>query len=114
MAVKVRYFREASARCKLVDWGNGRATVSDLYATERRQGHARALLTHICEWADRKGTTLIITAGPYGDDPKPTVEELLVFYESLGFEQLIKGSKVHTYMERKPRKINTAYNEKKE
>lgn len=114
MGVKSHRYDLASASCVMVDWGNGRATIRNLYAEERRKGHARDLLASLCAAADLAGTTLLLRAGPYGDDPKPTTEQLIEFYTSLGFEQVIPGSHVHTYMERRPREKNTYCNEKKE
>lgn len=99
----VREYSLASASCRMVDWGNGRATISNLRSEERRKGHARELLQNICAAADLAGTTLILTAGSYGDDPKMTNAQLVDFYKTLGFKQTIPGSQIYLSMERKPR-----------
>jgi len=100
-----------SASVKVVDWGNGRNTLSNLHSIDRRKGHARALLEMICQKADEADQTLILEARQYGHPIGPDNATLVAFYESLGFELVAPENKHYLYMERAPRMNYESYSE---
>ena len=62
--------------------------VANLYAQERRQGHAKELMQQVCEKADAQSVTLQLDARQYGHPLGMNTGELILFYESFGFEHV--------------------------
>lgn len=80
--------RLESALCTVHHWGNGTATITRLWAKQRRRGHATRLMEHICEWADQNEIVLFLEVGRYGHPIGPDNEILEAFYKSFGFRDI--------------------------
>lgn len=80
--------------------------VSNLYAEERRQGHARILMQEVIHQADAKGVTLQLDARAYGHPYGMSTGALIIFYEEFGFYRLAAIGK--HLMERKPKEMEVS------
>jgi GNAT superfamily N-acetyltransferase len=94
-------FEHESASCKVVLWEDGTASLSDVYAKTRRQGHATELLNTVMRWVDDRGLILKTVAQAHGTDPKLSSTQLVEFYKKFGFVPLTDATDF-IYMERQP------------
>lgn len=96
-------FTHLSATCNVTIWNDGTdsASVSDVFSTEKRQGHATKLLEEVIAYADKEQLILKTAAEPYGEEPHIPIENLTEFYLSFGF--IVLGDDPEfVYMERIP------------
>ncbi|QAY17070.1 acetyltransferase [Streptomyces phage FrodoSwaggins] len=98
---EVLELKRDSASLTLTLWGDGSASISDVYSVERRQGHASKLLDQVTWFADRHGMTLKTAAEAYGTGPRMTTSQLVKFYEKFGFV-VLGDDPDYVYMERSP------------
>ena len=99
---KVRYESASAVVCIFTSsTSNGEkiAEVSDVWAGEKRKGHATEVMRKICEMADAMGLTLLLS--PRSEDLVygPTQDKLESWYESFGFIMFADNPKS---MARKP------------
>ena len=95
----ILYFAEGSATARLTLWGDGTATVSDLYSRDRRKGHATRLVAEICDNADQSGLSLLLEVANSEDMFALSQPALIKWYETFGFKIV---SKYPVFMQRKP------------
>ena len=84
----ILYFAEGSATARLTLWGDGTATVSDLYSRDRRKGHATRLVAEICDYADQSGLSLLLEVANSEDMFALSQPALIKWYETFGFTVL--------------------------
>lgn len=101
--IEIVDFEHESATCKVVVWEDGTASLCDVYATERHQGHATELLNKVMRWVDDRGMLLKTAAEAHGDGPKLTNPQLVEFYKKFGFVPLAVDVTNFVYMERQPK-----------
>lgn len=78
--------RHGSASAKIHDWGNGRASLSNVYSRTRRRGDGSKLMRKVVKFADKNELTLTTSAEPYG--PHTSIDDawwLVEFYKKFGF-----------------------------
>jgi hypothetical protein len=75
--------------------------ITHVNASERRSGHATALMYTVVAEADLSGLVLILKAEPFGDGM--TQEQLLKFYGKFGFEVI--QTEPCVLMQRAPQKL---------
>lgn len=95
-------FEHESATCQIVEWDDGTLSLSNVYSTVRRQGHATKLLTKVMLWVDEQGKLLKTAAEAHGPGDKMTTAQLVEYYKKFGFESLTNATN-YVYMERKPK-----------
>lgn len=96
-------FNHKSATCMIIDWLDGTATLSDVYAVDRRKGHATELLNTVMRWADERGLVLKTAAAAHGEGDRMSTLQLVEFYSKFGFARTENIEDDYIYMER-PRK----------
>lgn len=107
LAVKVA---SASAEIRHTN-GDPFYRVTSVRSAHPGQGHATALMIHICNWADERGFELWLEAQRNGNpDGTLTNKELERFYSKFGFKVVPNGAKP-AQMLRAARKKNNAYSE---
>lgn len=84
MAAVVRFTHE-SASAKLIVWDMNHATISNLYSTKPRRGHATELMKMIVSHAELSGLDLLLEARQYGNPHGMTNAQLKQFYAKFGF-----------------------------
>jgi len=75
--------------------------LANLYAEERKQGHARELMTEVITKADAQGIVLQLDARAYGHPSGMGNGDLILFYESFGFRK-VESDITKNLMERQP------------
>ncbi|ASR80293.1 acetyltransferase [Arthrobacter phage JEGGS] len=85
---KTIIIKHESASLQLHDFGNGMASVSHVFAKERRKGHASALMEKLVEYADDHNLVLNLEVRRYGHPIGPDNEILKSFYSKYGFVQV--------------------------
>jgi len=76
-----------TASCRLVDWEDGRVTLSSLHSEERNQGHATVLMQQMVDYFDNQNLTALLDAKPYGKRKDGlSTAQLITFYEKFGFK----------------------------
>lgn len=105
-------FFHMGASCTVVHEGD-QGKLIRVYSKTRGQGHATALLTSVCEWADENGINLNLIAMGYGGPVQTMLDpmQLRAFYEKFGFVAL-DAYPVGARMVRSPRRKNTSYDER--
>ena len=105
-------FFHNGASCTVVHEGEHGKLIR-VYSKIRGQGHATALLTKVCEWADENGVYLNLIAMGYGGPVQTMLDprQLRSFYEKFGFVAL-DAYPVGPRMARTPRRKNTSYDER--
>lgn len=100
--VQEKYFSYEAASAELYIWDKNQATLSALYCYDRGKGYAKAVMSQICEFADKQKLKLLLSVSPYGHI-RPRLEEtdLIEFYRKFGF--VVKEDIHWTDMERQPR-----------
>lgn len=96
-------FEHESASCKVVFWGDGTASLSDVYAKVRRQGHTTELLNKVMHFVDKRGLLLKTVAEAHGAEPKMSTPQLIEFYKKFGFVPKVTEATQYIYMERQPK-----------
>ena len=81
----VLYFANGSATAQLTLWGDGTATLSDLFSRDRRKGHATRLLLEICEYADKFGLSVLLEVANAEDIFALSQPALTKWYQTFGF-----------------------------
>jgi len=90
-----------SATCKLIDWGDGTATLVGLHSEKRNEGHATTLMQQMCDYFDNQNITVIADVNPFGKRKDGlTMQQLVKFYEKFGFK--VVGNVKTVLMERIP------------
>lgn len=79
------WLKYESASVKLIHWQEQMVTITNLFAKERRKGHATELMKMVCNIADDKGYIMQLVPGQYGHPIGPGNDVLIKFYESFGF-----------------------------
>jgi len=79
--------RYRSASAQVHDWGNGKASVSNVYSPTRRRGAGTKLMQKVVKFADIKGLILTTSAEPYGPHAsEKDIPWLVEFYKKFGFK----------------------------
>lgn len=105
MKIEIKMWEYKSATAKMTIWDKESATIADLFARERQQGHATKLMEAICTYADENNIDILLTAKRYGHPIGPTTLRLVKFYEKFGFEVLGRDRSA-AIMERKSQKLH--------
>lgn len=95
-------FKHISATCILVVWGDGKASLGDVYSADKGKGHATQMLNEVIRYADEKKLTIVSAAEPYGEEPRLNLPQLIRFYEKFGFV-FMDNNPISPYMERAPK-----------
>ena len=90
-----------SASCTVALWGDGTASISNVYSEQKRKGHARELMNKVMAYADKEHLLLKTAAEPYGEEPRIPIEKLTEFYVSFGFT-VLGDDPEYVFMEREP------------
>ncbi|QDH47949.1 acetyltransferase [Arthrobacter phage Xenomorph] len=91
---KTIVIKHESASLQLHDFGNGMASISHVFAKERRKGHASALMEKLVEYADDHNLVLNLEVRRYGHPIGPGNLELEAFYRKFGFIRVLKNSNI--------------------
>ncbi|ASR80098.1 acetyltransferase [Arthrobacter phage Correa] len=97
---KTIIIKHESASLQLHDFGNGMASVSHVFAKERRKGHASALMEKLIEYADDHNLVLNLEVRRYGHPIGPDNEVLKTFYSKYGFVKTPFVNREYTFMSR--------------
>lgn len=83
----------ASAKAIWRDYSGGIVLLTDLYARQRQQGHATALMEQVVTKAQQEDKTLFLAVGIFGPRwlKHPNTAELYAWYQRLGFVEVAKG-----------------------
>lgn len=98
MSIEVLPFSYESASCTVTLWGDGAASVSDVYSAIKRKGHAKTLMKNVVAFADSNKLLLKTAAEAYGEGGM-TTEQLTEFYKTFGFV-VLGDDPSYLYMER--------------
>jgi ribosomal protein S18 acetylase RimI-like enzyme len=90
---RLQKFRHESAEAYLTMWGDGLATLSNLYAKEPQRGHSRALMGIITAFADERDLEVVLLVRRFGNTRGMSNEQLVEFYKKFGFtsEGIVDG-----------------------
>jgi 3,4-dihydroxy-2-butanone 4-phosphate synthase len=90
-----------TASLVFTDWEDGHVTISDIFATDKRKGHATGLLSRVVKRADDRMLTLLLEV--VSDEVNSmSNDQLERFYEKFGFVTL-NVPQLPVLMERKPK-----------
>ncbi len=98
---EIREFRYGHAVLTLNIWDLTRATISDLYSSDRKKGHATMVMKQTIEFADNHGMLLVLVAESYDEEDGLTTAQLIKFYQKFGF---VSDSQ-QDLMERQPKMV---------
>jgi ribosomal protein S18 acetylase RimI-like enzyme len=94
-------FGYESCTAVIVQWDDGRHTLSNVHSEDRGNGHATVLLEIVTEYADENGMDLLLVALPCGDNPPMDSLQLKAFYERFGFVAFDDKKTYYIEMQRK-------------
>lgn len=93
-------FTHESASADLILWGDGSASLIDVYSTDRGKGHVTKVLGKVKSYADENRINLILIAESHGDEPRPTTLQLKALYEKFDFVAVDEDATAFIQMKR--------------
>lgn len=95
MALETFEMRYLSASCTIWLRPVRRGYISDLHASQLRQGHATSLMWDVVRYADTNDLELTLRAFPYLHSRGLTRDGLRDFYKRFGFETVTSDDVAH-------------------